>query len=341
MSARRKLGFILFLGFLLLATAILVWKADWNGIEQHAIAFVRGTHATAPYRYVRSISTGNRAVAAIAVDAERRRLITVNHERLEIFDIDSGQRLRAFDDAGGVKFDFPTGIALDPANRRIWVADSGHSRIAILDAETLRQVASLGNVDQRGADDSHFSGVGQLAIDCRRGRMVVSDTGNNRVQIFDTRTLAHLGTIGVADQSGRDNHHFAYPHGVAIDEASGRYFIVDLYNSRVQVFDGDTLAYLATIGTTGQPGRDNTHFSEEVEDVAVDAANGNLLVTELGNLRIQVFDLATLTYKGTIVVGLGLPYAVAINGDDVYISGWKFYDSTTTHIYVFNQAVNK
>jgi len=63
------------------------------------------------------------------------------------------------------------------------------------------------------------------------GNIYVADTGNNRIQKFDTngKFITDWGFPG----SGRGE--FAYPFGIAVGP-SGNVYVADTGNSRIQVF---------------------------------------------------------------------------------------------------------
>lgn len=72
------------------------------------------------------------------------------------------------------------------------------------------------------------------------GRVYVADTGNNRIEIFDS-SGAFLETFGTF---GNGPGEFATPAHVAVD-ASGNIFVTDANNFRIQVF-GQTVGVDAT-----------------------------------------------------------------------------------------------
>lgn len=97
---------------------------------------------------------------------------------------------------------------------------------------------------------SHGSGPGQLddpgwiAAD-HFGHVFVSDTGNNRIEKFDTTGvfLGAWGSLGSGDAQLND------PRGLATDEA-GNVYVCDAWNNRVQVFDGDG-NFIRQLGSAG------------------------------------------------------------------------------------------
>ena len=71
---------------------------------------------------------------------------------------------------------------------------------------------------------------------------------NSRVQkcVVSGATYTCATFAGVTGQSGDDFGHLSGPHSVAVD-ATGRVYVADAWNERVQVFDASG-AYLSSIG---------------------------------------------------------------------------------------------
>ena len=152
-----------------------------------------------------------------------------------------------------------------------------------------------------GLDNGHFNQPFGVAIDPASGHLFVSDSVNQRVQVFNTSNFAYVATIGPNDGSkGSDNGHFDLPGGITVDTVHGHLLVPDLDNNRVQVFNTSDFAYVATLGSdAGTAGTDNAHFYGPAS-VAFDKANNQLLVTDIGNHRIQVFNANTLAYATTV-----------------------------------------
>jgi hypothetical protein len=70
----------------------------------------------------------------------------------------------------------PHDIVLSPDGKHLYVADNGNHRIAVLDSDTLEEVGSFGKGDVREPHDVVFD---------REGRLLVADTGNSRIAIFE------------------------------------------------------------------------------------------------------------------------------------------------------------
>ncbi|MEI9982857.1 MAG: hypothetical protein WDN69_06375 [Aliidongia sp.] len=97
----------------------------------------------------------------------------------------------------------------------------------------------------------------------RAGHVFVADSGNDRIQLFDAKSFAYVATLGTAGTAGTDNAHFNAPSSVFVNGATGQLYVADTGNQRVQIFETATLAYVATLGSTGAPGSDNLHSSAD------------------------------------------------------------------------------
>jgi DNA-binding beta-propeller fold protein YncE len=101
---------------------------------------------------------------------------------------------------------------------------------------------------RRGSDpagNGMFWNPSDLAID-DQGYLFVTDTFNNRVQVFD-----HDGTfVRRFGTWGRDPGQLIKPRGIAID-AEGRVFVTEIGGNRLQVFDREG-RHLAAFGSEGR-----------------------------------------------------------------------------------------
>ena len=127
-------------------------------------------------------------------------------------------------------FNGPTDVAID-ANGTIYVADEGNDRVQVFNSnrQYVRTIGGGGT----GNDFGHFNDWGphRLAVDSQ-GRLYVSDTGNNRIQVFDS-SGAYLTTIG--GSWGTRSGQLRGPFGVAVD-TNGNVYVTDRNNHRIQKF---------------------------------------------------------------------------------------------------------
>jgi len=179
------------------------------------------------------------------------------------------------------KFSFPSGIAVDSSGK-VYVADTGNHRVQIFPAGGTIATSTIGVTGVFGSANNKFNSPSGIAVDSS-GNIYVADTGNHRIQIFNS-TRNYQATIGTG-VAGSGNNQFNFPNGVAVD-SSGNIYVADTGNKRVQIFDA-TRTYQATIGT-GVAGSGNDQFSSP-SSVAVDSS-GNIYVSDSFNFRVQTFS---------------------------------------------------
>jgi DNA-binding beta-propeller fold protein YncE len=140
----------------------------------------------------------------------------------------------------------PTGVAIDPARRRVYVVDTGGNdtpeahRVKVFDlAGTL-----LHEIGRRGDGEGEFNFPTFASVD-EQGRLYVVDSVNSRIQMFDPdgTFLRKFGKSG--DRIGD----FARPKGVAVD-TFGNVYVVDSRWSNVQIFnqEGQLLMLFGGVG---------------------------------------------------------------------------------------------
>lgn len=126
----------------------------------------------------------------------------------------------------------PQGIAIDPTNNDILIADSGNNRIA---RWRLTSTGIAGLVDvfgQLGSGNDDFHTPSDIAAD-DNGMLYITDQFNNRIQVFDGQGnwQRSFGEAGY----GTDNANFLLPTSIEYDR--GHLFISDLVNRAIKVFD--------------------------------------------------------------------------------------------------------
>jgi len=181
------------------------------------------------------------------------------------------------------QLDGPASVAFDTAGN-IFISDGNNARIQIFDANGNYK-ATLGVTGQAGTDNNHFDGPEHIFI--AGNRLYIADSGNHRIQIFNISSPyapTWEATIGVSGDEGGDNNHLSWPTGVAVD--ASYIYVADSGNNRVQIFNRNTLAYVATVGSGSGSG--NYQFCTPT-DVAVDTA-GNLYVADVYNNRVQQYN---------------------------------------------------
>ena len=184
---------------------------------------------------------------------------------------------------GGDVLARPCGIAIDTENRFLYVVDTENDVVVVFDADTFRLLRKIGVAGKRHrlSDPGTFSLPTHVAVD-KDGNVYVTDTLNNRIEIFDAdgNFLSMFGRHG--DAPGQ----LARPKGIAVD-ADGHIWVADAYQDRLEVFDREG-NFLIDIGGHGSmPGQ-----FQEVYGIAIDK-NNRVITSEQYAARVQVFQYVT------------------------------------------------
>jgi DNA-binding beta-propeller fold protein YncE len=178
----------------------------------------------------------------------------------------------------------PVGLAIDTTNRFLYVVDTQQDQVLVYDADSLKLLRRIGT-----AGKNHFLttpgdfGAPQGAAVDADGNLYVTDTLNNRVEIFD----ADGNFVSEFGKHGDGPGYFARPKGIAID-ADGHIWVADQMNDTLQVFnkDGQLLTYVGT-GHGELPGQ-----FRSLTGVAIDK-NNRVFTAEQEPGRLQVFRYVT------------------------------------------------
>ncbi len=208
--------------------------------------FIRNDVATKVWSYrVGAVASGSNAAVnpaiklqgstnlAFASNGER---FIIDHKANRVVKTDpKGNPISTFGGFGNSdgKFNDPWGIAVD-TDGSIFVADTFNHRIQKFDASGnfLFSWGTPGVSADPGSERSTvFFGPRAIIFD-NNGHLLVSDTGNKRIQVFD-REGNYVAQFG---QTGTGNGEFNEPVGLAVD-ATGNVYVADIWNQRIQVFD--------------------------------------------------------------------------------------------------------
>ena len=209
-------------------------------------------------------------------DADRLFAVDSGLHHVTVFDAD-GKLVNIF---GDDQLGHPGGVAVDNENRFVYVVDTEKENVAVFDADSFQYLRSIGGHAKNVGDEDPgtFAKPSNVAVD-EEGNVYVTDTMNNRVQVFDGD--GHF--IRMFGKQGDGPGYFARPKGIALD-SDGHVWVVDAFLNRVQIYDkeGHLLAYFGTGGTlTGQLG--------VPAGIAIDKKN-RVFVTEQLKGRMQMFQ---------------------------------------------------
>jgi len=254
-------------------------------------------------------------------------------------------------------FNAPTGVAASRAERAVFVADTGSSRIRVIglveahsggcSSEILPgKVTTAAGSGEVGWTDgpattARFNrpeGVAVVAQDAGPNgaqpgyRLVIADTMNHRI-----RYLTADGTVGTLTGGDRGfadgpltDARFDEPAGIAVG-SQGRIYVADRQNHRIRVIDHGMVSTLAGTGQAGfldGPASSARFF--EPNGVAVDSV-GRVHVADTRNHRVRVVAAGEVsTLAGNGVAGyvdassgsaqLDVPLGVAGYPDEIYVA---------------------
>lgn len=224
---------------------------------------------------------GPQGLNFIAIDPVDHSIVVGDggNDRMEIFD-ENGLYLRQIGTPGTGPGEFSgmPGMTVDPATRRIIVADANGYVDFFTEAGQY-----LGQFGGPGTANGQFGAIGSIKVDPLTRNIVVTDFALNRVQVFNAAGL-YLGQFG---SHGAGPGQFEYPEYLTIDPVTRDILVSDGIRNDVQIFSPSG-AYL---GVFGGPGAGNGQFgSPGPSDVVVDPVTQNIVVGDYGNNRVQVFS---------------------------------------------------
>jgi DNA-binding beta-propeller fold protein YncE len=177
----------------------------------------------------------------------------------------------------------PVGLAIDRENRFLYVVDTQLDQVLVYDADSFKLLRKIGTTghDHWLTSPGNFGAPSNVAVD-KDGNVYVTDTMNNRVEIFDPDGKF----ISLFGKHGDGPGYLARPKGIAID-GDGHIWVADEYQDRVQVFNrqGQLLTYLG--GHGHYPGQ-----FEALAGIAIDSHN-RVFTTEQYPGRMQMFQYIT------------------------------------------------
>jgi tripartite motif-containing protein 71 len=177
---------------------------------------------------------------------------------------------------------------------KIVMSEEELHRIVVMEiSEKPRQTLMFGRY---GSNPGEFN-LPQGAHEDPWGNIWVSDTLNNRLQVFDSK-----GNLSkVIGEAGSGPGQFKLPGELVID-SNGTVYVSDIGNGRIQVLDKDG-KFLRAWGTPGtQPGQ----FYYAI-GIALGPKEDTVYTLELFNPRVQAFDTKgnLITIWGGYGVGVG------------------------------------
>ena len=189
----------------------------------------------------------------------------------------------------------PRGLARDPRNGDVIVADAANALIRRVDAQgrvtTLAGAATQRASHDGAAADARFVGPDAVAVDAD-GTIYIADSYANTIRVLrdgQVFTLAgRAGEPGYADGRGAEAA-FNHPVGLAVDPRSGDLLVADAYNNTLRRIDRD--GRVRTIGgTTGVADHRDGPLAQALFNTPVGLAvgpDGTIWISEFFNQDLR------------------------------------------------------
>ena len=177
----------------------------------------------------------------------------------------------------------PSGVAIDKENRFVYVADTGNDVVDVFDADTYKLLRQIGKPSKKHdqSEPGLFSLPVGVAVD-GEGNVYVTDTFNDRVEIFDADGQ-FISTFG---KNGDEAADFERPKGIAVD-CDGHIWVADAAQNRVKVFDNQGRLLIYFGGQGNFPGQFMGPWG-----IAIGPSN-QVVVSETYPGRVQLFRYIT------------------------------------------------
>jgi len=200
-------------------------------------------------------------------------------KRITIYNRD-GKYLRVL--GGKDYFSRPSGIAVDPEGKRVYVVDTGgvesqNHRVRVFDAIEGKHLFDIGT---RGSENGQFNLPRDAVFSPYNHQLYVVDGGNFRVQVFDAdgKFIRKFGDVG------RRTGQFSRPKGISVDR-NGIVYVVDTAFGNVQLFspDGKLLMFIGNRGNSDKPGKFMLPSGVDVDE------DGRVYIVDQFFRKIEVF----------------------------------------------------
>lgn len=208
--------------------------------------------------------------------------------------------------SGNNEFGVPGDIAIGP-NGFVYVTDSSADRVKVYASDGVFQF-SFGGTGTAAGLMSFPTGI---TVDNANQEIYVVDQTNGRVEVFDLAGV-YKRVIG---RFGSGAGKLTRPQGISV--AGGRVFVVDAYQSSVEVFDtaGNTVNVGLNAGGTAIPFIGQYGTGPGGLKVPTDTAmvGSRLFVSNTDNARIEVFEIMDPQGLKTSPTVLSFSTAMGVN----------------------------
>ena len=252
----------------------------------------------------------------------------------------------------------PVGIAVDAAEKNLYIADMNNHRIRKIDlnSKIITTVAGSNTLEPvSGGNDgvypagtlsgrALFNYPSDVAID-NEGNLYIADQSNNRIKKIDP-TLSEIRTIFGNGAPGSNATMINQPRGVEVDRKTGVVYASDTKGARIlkltpsSGFAGYTMSVFAGTGSAGPgpmgsiAGAGSNYRSPMPEFPVATATINNprgLSIDNSGNLYFAdeyngCVRVVTTDGLVKVITGNGWEAGSSAPPDGVYAPGWEMYE---------------
>jgi DNA-binding beta-propeller fold protein YncE len=201
--------------------------------------------------------------------------------RVDVFD-PQGNYLRSVGSGRqgrGEGLDEPADIKFEPTTGLMHVGDVFNSEIDVYNPDTGEYVRSYGSFGGR-IEGRAFFGPGGMSFG-QDGNIYITDFSDDEIKVYDSQSGELERTIGTP---GSGLGQFQGPAGISVSPNTGRIYVGDQYNYRIQVLDPEGNPLFAFGSRGSEPGQLREPIGVEVDEFE------NIYVADSQNSRVQVFD---------------------------------------------------
>jgi len=214
------------------------------------------------------------------------------------------------------KFNNPQAITYDPEDDLLFVSDTGNNRIMVFDVSSITNGESAINIfgqptpldNDPGSTESEFNAPTDIVYDPDSNQLFVSDTGNNRIMVFDVSSITNgESAINVLGQEtfsetdpGSSGSELSSPAGLIYDSNSNQLFVSDTGNNRIMVFDVSSI-------TNGESAVKTIEHAQNLESIKSSLANDSRNKSKSNLFWVIILSLLVLTVLIFLIIKIIRP----------------------------------
>ena len=201
-------------------------------------------------------------VAAVTIDAARRRVFALGARSLAVIDADRGTLLATIR-IGGAR-----SVALEPLGGHVFVGTSdGHLSEVDPDRKTIVRSVDVGTP------------VDVLVYDAVSGRLYLDGGHAAAIAVVDARTFERAGTVAFSG---------ARPGSIAVDPVTRELYVAE-DGPAIAVVDLKSAEIRSTFSTPGLPGNSIVRFDDALGQIVGVGSNGTLAIYDrAGTQRARI-----------------------------------------------------